>query len=47
VGRATASELRAQALREGFRPLRQEGLLKVARGITTLEEVMRVVQEID
>ncbi|MEE4661432.1 MAG: ATPase, T2SS/T4P/T4SS family [Halieaceae bacterium] len=35
-------ELRAVAIAQGNRTLRQDGLLKVARGITTLEEVYRV-----
>ncbi len=34
--------LRAQALRDGMLPLRQAGYRKVARGMTTIEEVLRV-----
>lgn len=45
VEKAPASEIKAQAIREGFRTMREEGLLKVVEGITTLEEVMRVTQE--
>jgi general secretion pathway protein E len=37
--------LAACAKREGTRSMYQDGLLKVARGITTLEEVLRVTQE--
>ncbi len=37
-----AQELRAVAVAQGNRTLRQDGMLKVARGITTLEEVYRV-----
>jgi general secretion pathway protein E len=33
--------LRRQAVQEGMRPLRLAGLMKVADGITTLEEVLR------
>ena len=40
--RASAEELRKVAIRSGMRTLRQDGLLKVAKGITTLEEVARV-----
>jgi len=38
---ASADELRAQALEEGMLTLRMDGLLKVSRGITTLEEVIK------
>ncbi|MCE5193928.1 MAG: Flp pilus assembly complex ATPase component TadA [Nitrospiraceae bacterium] len=47
IEKATASEIKAQAVKEGFRTMRQEGLLKVAAGITTLEEVLRVTEEED
>jgi general secretion pathway protein E len=36
------NELRQQALKEGLRPLRLSGASKVARGLTTIEEVLRV-----
>lgn len=36
------SELRAKAYKEGMRSLRISGAQKVARGVTTIEEVMRV-----
>lgn len=45
VEKATASEIKAQAIKEGFKTMREEGLLKVAEGVTTLEEVVRVTQE--
>ncbi|HEX7120529.1 MAG TPA: type IV-A pilus assembly ATPase PilB [Longimicrobiales bacterium] len=38
---ASADELREQALREGMLTLRMDGLIKVAKGITTLEEVIK------
>jgi type IV pilus assembly protein PilB len=47
IEKATAGEIKAQALKEGFVNMRQEGLKKVVAGITTLEEVIRVTQEID
>jgi general secretion pathway protein E len=36
-----AAKLRQQALHDGLRPLRLAGVMKVAEGITTLEEVLR------
>lgn len=39
--------LRAQAMREGMRTLRLSGAQKVAAGITTLEEVMRVAPPVE
>ncbi|SFR60693.1 GspE/PulE family protein [Microbacterium azadirachtae] len=42
VGRATGGELREIALEQGMIPLRDDGWAKVARGITTIEEILRV-----
>jgi type II secretory ATPase GspE/PulE/Tfp pilus assembly ATPase PilB-like protein len=39
---ATASEINAAAKRAGMHSLCEDGLIKVAAGRTTLEEVMRV-----
>ena len=36
-----AARLRAQALSDGLRPLRLAGAMKVAEGLTTIEEVLR------
>jgi len=36
-----AAALRRQALAEGMHPLRMAGVMKVAEGLTTLEEVLR------
>ena len=36
------ADIQKQALKEGMRPLRLSGAQKVAAGITTVEEVMRV-----
>ncbi|MBM4396207.1 MAG: type II secretion system ATPase GspE [Deltaproteobacteria bacterium] len=41
---ADASALKKAAMDRGMRSLRQDGVLKVRRGITTAEEVMRVTQ---
>jgi len=40
--RAPASELRKVAIGQGMTTLRQDGLLKVTAGDTTLDEVIRV-----
>ncbi len=42
VGHATGTELRQQALTDGMIALREDGFSKVAEGITTIEEVLRV-----
>lgn len=39
---ADLDTLRAQAVREGLRPLRLAGAMKVAQGLTTIEEVLKV-----
>ena len=45
VRRAPRSELRDRAVEGGMAPLRVDAWSKVARGLTTVEEVLRVVQE--
>jgi len=42
---AGRNELRALAVAGGFTPLRLDGWQKVSAGLTTIEEVLRVVQE--
>ena len=37
----STAELRAAAIRNGMRPLRQSGLVAVTEGRTTIEEVLR------
>jgi general secretion pathway protein E len=44
VERASASKLKKEALSLGFRTLRMDGALKVAKQVTTVDEVMRVTQ---
>lgn len=39
---ANLDAIRTQAVREGLRPLRLAGAMKVAQGITTIEEVLKV-----
>lgn len=42
---ATASELRAEAVKEGMLTMYENGLRKAVRGVTTFEEVLRVTRE--
>jgi type II secretory ATPase GspE/PulE/Tfp pilus assembly ATPase PilB-like protein len=44
VQRASASEIKAQAVAGGMETLRMDGANKVVQGITTIEEVVRVTQ---
>ena len=45
MAKADAVEITAAARRNGMRNLREDGWLKVAGGVTTADEVMRVTQE--
>jgi type IV pilus assembly protein PilB len=45
VAKASSSAIKAACAKAGFRSLRQEGLLKAAAGVTSVEEVLRVTQE--
>jgi len=45
VGRASGVSIKNHALRKGMRTLRADGWGKVIRGITTVDEVLRVTQE--
>ena len=40
-------KIREQAFREGMRPLRISGALKVAQGVTSLEEVLKIAPPAD
>ena len=42
-----AAALRRQAVKDGMRPLRLAGAMKVAEGLTTLEEVLRSTPSLD
>jgi general secretion pathway protein E len=42
---ATSGELHEQAVKEGMRTMYQDGLLKCLKGVTSVEEVLRVTQE--
>ena len=43
--RAPATEIREVAIGRGMRTLRESGIVKVKKGITTVEEVLRVTAE--
>ncbi len=43
---ADASTIRAQAIKEGMKTLREDALDKLAKGLTTPEEVVRVTRAI-
>jgi type II secretory ATPase GspE/PulE/Tfp pilus assembly ATPase PilB-like protein len=43
--RASGTELAAQAIKNGMTTMRQDGILKAAEGVTTLDEIWRVTKE--
>jgi type IV pilus assembly protein PilB len=43
VHSASSTEIKAQAIREGMRTLRDDGLEKVMSGVSTIDEILRVV----
>jgi len=45
VARASSTEIRNLALKQGLKPLRHDGWTKVVQGITTIEEVLRVSED--
>lgn len=47
VKKTPANQLRDLAIRKGMVSLRQDGIEKINQGITTLDEVLRVTQEVD
>jgi type IV pilus assembly protein PilB len=47
IAKASSSAITSTAIRAGFKTLRQEGLRKVIAGVTSVEEVLRVTQEVD
>jgi hypothetical protein len=44
VERASSEDIRRIAIAQGMRTLREDGMRKVERGITSLEEVLRIVE---
>lgn len=45
VKKATSDEITAQARKEGMRTMTEDGFVKAAQGITSIEEVLRVIIE--
>ena len=45
IAKASAAQIRDRAVAAGMRTLREEGILKAARGVTTMDEVLRATQE--
>ncbi len=45
--RATAREIRSAALASGFRPIVEDAVRRVLEGVTTLDEISRVVDLTD
>jgi len=45
VAKASASAIRAQAVKEGMRSLRDDGCAKIREGLTAMAEVLRVITE--
>ena len=43
VRNASSEDVRREAVDQGMRTLRQDGWLKVAHGLTTIGEVLRVI----
>lgn len=44
VERRSSDEIRRLAVEQGLRSLRQDGVEKVLNGVTSLEEVLRIVE---
>ncbi len=45
ISHATSEDLQAQAIRSGMLTMQQDGFLKSLRGLTTIEEILRVTRE--
>ena len=45
ISHASASEIKAEALKHGMRTLRDDGWDKVLAGITTIDEILRVTED--
>jgi type IV pilus assembly protein PilB len=43
IARKPASEIKIEAIKEGMITMKQDGLIKALKGITTVNEVLRVV----
>ena len=45
IDKADSATIRNAAIKNGMRTMMDDGLLKVAEGITTIDEVLRVTKE--
>lgn len=45
IGKADSNQIRRKAIEHGMRSLREDGWIKVRKGITTISEVLRVTQD--
>lgn len=45
MGKASAAAIKARAREEGMRTMLEDGLAKVSKGVTTIDEVLRVISE--
>jgi type II secretory ATPase GspE/PulE/Tfp pilus assembly ATPase PilB-like protein len=45
VSNATSNQIKEQAITEGMVTMQTDGLVKVLRGVTTLEEIIRVTKD--
>ena len=45
IAKASSNQIKMAAAQSGFRSMRQEGLVKAAAGVTSVEELLRVTQE--
>jgi type II secretory ATPase GspE/PulE/Tfp pilus assembly ATPase PilB-like protein len=45
VKKATSNQIREQAQKEGMITMVEDGFIKAAQGITSIEEVLRVITE--
>jgi len=43
--RATSSQIKSEAMKQGMRTLRQDGWERIKQGMTTPSEIIRVTQE--
>lgn len=45
IGKASGSQIKTQAQKEGMRSMVEDGFIKAAKGLTSIEEVLRVMSE--
>ena len=45
VSNATSNDIQEQAIKEGMVTMQMDGLVKVLRGVTSIEEILRVTRE--